>query len=106
MSSQIPGLSPRAREHIQAITRTSGMPEGEESFQRMAAAWLDKKRMFEAQTRALAMRSVETLSASDASGALALTYSGSLLSIEPTTGSSRRIEYASIPCARTFRRWP
>jgi len=85
------------REHIEAMTRSSGLPEGPESLARMAAAWLDKKRMFELQVRALAMRPVEGLPLDDPSGALALTYSGSLLSLEPATGGARRVEYASIP---------
>jgi len=90
-------LSPRMREHIEAITRSSGLPYTQESFARMAGAWLEKKRMFEQQARALAMREVEVLSAADPSGALILTYCGSLISIEPAEGGKRRVEYASIP---------
>jgi len=85
------------REHIEAVTRTSGLPEGPESLARMAAAWLEKKQMFEQQVRALAMRQVQALGAGDPCGALALTYSGSLLSLEPASGGTRRVEYASIP---------
>ncbi len=85
------------REHIEAITRTSGLPDTAESFERMAAVWMDKKQMFDQQTRALAMREVESLSASDPCGALVLTYSGSLISIDPLLAGTRRIEYASIP---------
>jgi len=85
------------REHIEAVTRTSGLPEGPESLARMAAAWLEKKQMFEQQVRALAMRQVQSLAADDSSGALALTYSGSLLSLEPASSGTRRVEYASIP---------
>jgi nucleoid DNA-binding protein len=90
-------LSPRMREHIEAITRNSGLPYGPESLARMASAWLDKRQMFEQQVRALAMREVEALSAEDPCGALVLTYSGSLISIEPAAAGVRRVEYASIP---------
>lgn len=97
MSEPMSQLTPRMREHIEAVTRSSGLPEGPESLARMAAAWLDKKQMFERQVRALAMMQVGALEAGDSRGALALTYSGSLLSMEPAVDSVRRVEYASIP---------
>jgi len=97
MSEPLAGLPPRMREHIEAVTRSSGLPYGAESLARMAAAWLDKKKMFDEQVRALAMRQVDALSEDDPAGALALTYSGSLVSMEPTSGGTRRVEYASIP---------
>ncbi len=97
MSDPLSRLSPRMRDHIEAITRRSGLLYSEESLQRMAAAWLEKKEMFEQQTRALSMREVQALSEGDPCGALALTYSGSLISVEPAAGGMRRIEYASIP---------
>jgi len=97
MSEPMSQLSPRMREHIEAITRSSGLPYDQESFARMAGAWLEKRQMFEQQARALAMQEVEGLPAVDPSGALILTYSGSLISIEPAEGGVRRVEYASIP---------
>ena len=62
----------------------------------MAAAWLEKKKLFEQQVRALDMRQVPVFAAADPGGALALTYSGSLVSLEPIVEGSRRVEYASI----------
>lgn len=97
MSDEIARLSPKVRGHIQAITRSSGLTQTEGSFLRMAMAWLEKKKLFEQQTRALDMRQVESFAASEAGGALALTYSGSLISLEPAVEGSRRVEYASIP---------
>lgn len=97
MSDEIARLDPTVRGHIQAITRSSGLGENEGSFLRMASAWLEKKKLFEQQVRALDMRQVASFAASEAGGALALTYSGSLVSLEPVVEGSRRVEYASIP---------
>ena len=43
------------------------------------------------------MRQVPSFAATDPGGALALTYSGSLVSLEPVIEGRRRVEYASIP---------
>jgi nucleoid DNA-binding protein len=97
MSDEIAKLSPTVRGHIQAITRSSGLAETDDSFARMAAAWLDKKKLFQQQARALDMREVPSFAAAEPGGALGLTYSGSLVSLEPIVEGARRVEYASIP---------
>jgi nucleoid DNA-binding protein len=97
MSNEIAALSAVVRGHIEAITRSSGLPQTEESFARMAAAWLEKKKLFEQQVRVLDMKEVASFPAADPGGALALTYSGSLISVEPVVDDARRVEYASIP---------
>ena len=71
-------------------------PDTEESLQRMGAAWLSKKRMFEDQARALDMQELASLPAADPRGALLLTWSGSLVSLEPPGTAGRHGEYASI----------
>jgi len=89
-------ISPSVRRHLAALVRGSGLPETEESLQRMSLAWLQKKRMFEEQARALDMRDLPALGAGDQRGALLLTWSGSLVSLEPPGPEGRRGEYASI----------
>jgi nucleoid DNA-binding protein len=81
---------------LQKITRSSGLPDTEESFRQMAVVWLEKKRMFEAQIRALDMMEVGSFAKDDPRGALLLSYSGSLISLGTLTGGGRRAEYASI----------
>ncbi len=97
MSDETTHLTPKVRGHILAITRSSGLAETEDSFDRMAAAWLEKKKLFQQQARALDMREVPSFAAAEPGGALALTYSGSLVSLEPIVDGFRRVEYASIP---------
>lgn len=89
-------ISPSVRRHLAALVRSSGLPDTEESLQRMSAAWLQKKRMFEDQARALDLRDLAALPAGDRRGALLLTWSGSLVSLEPPGAEGRHGEYASI----------
>jgi nucleoid DNA-binding protein len=96
MSDEIQGLSEKVRSHLQKITRSSGLPDTEDSFRRMAGVWLEKKRMFEGQISALDMVEVDSFARDDPRGALLLSYSGSLISLGTLTGSGRRVEYASI----------
>jgi nucleoid DNA-binding protein len=52
--------------------------------------------MFEDQARALDMQELSTLPAGDARGVLLLTWSGSLVSLEPSGPTGRHGEYASV----------
>ena len=96
MSDEIQGLSDTVRSHLKKITRSSGLPDTEESFRRMAEVWLEKKRLFEGQIRALDMVEVDSFAKDDSRGALLLSYSGSLISLGTLAGGGRRVEYASI----------
>jgi len=78
------------------LLRGSALPDTPETLETLAGAWLEKKRLFESQVRALDMVEMQELRPEDPRGAILLTYSGSLLSIGPLRRSGRRIEYASI----------
>jgi nucleoid DNA-binding protein len=91
--SQLPS---HIKTHVREITKSSGLPEGEESLELISRAWLEKKSMFEDQIRSLHMEEVETLESDDSRGSLMLTYSGSLLSMGTLIGENRSVEYASI----------
>jgi len=82
--------------HVREVTRTSGLPYTEESFEKIAKSWLEKKKMFEEQTKSLHMVEVETLDRDDKRGALMLTFSGSLVSVGTLVENRRWAEYASI----------
>jgi nucleoid DNA-binding protein len=62
----------------------------------LAANWNAKFELFTDQARLLGMEDVESLAAGDGRGIIALTYSGSLLSMGPDQGGERWLEYASI----------
>jgi nucleoid DNA-binding protein len=97
MNDELLGLSPTVRSHLKKITGTSGLPDNEESFRKIAELWLEKKKMFEGQIRALGMVEVESFSREDPRGALLLSYSGSLISLGTLAAGGRWVEYASIP---------
>ena len=65
MSDEIQELSDTVRSHLKKITRSSGLPDTEESFRRMAAVWLEKKRLFEGQIHALGMVEVDSFAKDD-----------------------------------------
>ena len=90
----------RLRSHLQRITRTSGLPDNEDSRELMARVWLEKLELFGQQIRALDMSEVPALGPEDPRGALVLTYSASLLSLTPRRQGSRVLEYASIQVRR------
>jgi nucleoid DNA-binding protein len=84
------------RAHLAKLAGRSSLPETEESLEALARVWLEKKRMFEAQIRALDMLEAESLSREDPRGALLLTSSASLLGISPPWPAGRRLEYTAI----------
>jgi hypothetical protein len=89
-------LSPEIQAHLKQIAKTSGLPLNDDSYERMAAAWLEKKDLFEKAVHDNNMAEVSMFGRTEGRGALALTYSGSLLNVGPLVGDSRRCEYASI----------
>jgi hypothetical protein len=84
------------RRHVKEITRTSGLPDVEESLEKISEAWLEKRKVFEEKTRNLKLEDVKSLGAEEERGALALTYSGSLVTIGPLVEGARKVAYVSI----------
>jgi len=89
-------LPPEIQSHIKGITQSTGLPDNDESYEKIAQGWLDKKNIFEAQIAAQGMIEVEELAADDENGGVALTYSGSLILIGPIIEGFRKAAYNSI----------
>ena len=89
-------LPPEIRVHIKAITQSAGLPDTEESFEKIAQGWVEKKKIFENQIVESEMIEVEMLGADDEKGAVVLTYSGSLILIGPLIEGFRKAGYNSI----------
>ncbi|MBN2323687.1 MAG: hypothetical protein JXQ30_08130 [Spirochaetes bacterium] len=96
MGEYLEQIPQRLHVHIEEITKTSGLPEGEESVELIAQAWLEKKKTFEEKIDVLKMEEIETLSQDDARGAVVMTYSGSLVLIGPLDDGVRKARYVSI----------
>ncbi len=96
MGEYLDQVPEEVQDHIRQITGTSGLPNTDESVELIAQAWLEKKRVFEEKIQVLNMEEVDEHGSDDERGALAMTYSGSILSIGPLVGGKRSVEYASI----------
>ncbi len=90
---QIPAA---VRDHLKGITKSSGLPAGDESLEMMSEAWLGKQEAFEREISARDMEVVDSLDKDDPRGAVVMTYSGSLINIGPLTGDGRSTGYSSI----------
>ena len=82
--------------HIRQITKTSGLPDTEDSVDMIAQGWLEKKERFEKLLARMNMEAVDLLEKTDPRGCLAMTYSGSLINIGPLREGGRTVQYASI----------
>jgi hypothetical protein len=90
MGEYLNQLPENIEEHIREITRSSGLPQGEESVEKMARGWIEKKQVFEDFIQKFQMEEVESFAQDDERGALALTYSGSLVKIGPIIDGVRK----------------
>lgn len=92
MLEQVPSA---VKGHLKQIAKDVG-GDDPEMVEKIAAGWLDKKKVFEEKLAELEMEEVETLPKDSEDGALALTYSGSLVNIGPLVEGVRKCSYASI----------
>jgi nucleoid DNA-binding protein len=84
------------KQHLRSITESSGLPNTEDSLRKITNAWFEKNEMFDEQIRSLDMSEINSFARDDKRAALALTYSGSLVSLGTLRGDKRWIEYSSI----------
>jgi hypothetical protein len=96
MGEYLDQIPSEIRDHIRQITKSSGLPDNEESVEMIAKGWLEKKELFENQLAEMNMEEVEELDQEDEQGCLAMTYSGSLLNIGPVREEGRNVQYTSI----------
>ena len=89
-------LTPEIQQHLKQIAKTSGMPMTDESWELMATAWLEKKTIFETTLSDNKLVEVAFFGQAEARGALALTWSGSIINIGPLVDGARHCEYTSI----------
>ncbi len=100
MGEYLDQIPERLRNHIAKIAATSGLEKGGETVELIARAWLEKKAAFEERIAESAMEELDEFLPDEEKGAIALTYSGSLLTIGPLVGGVRKVDYASIGLRR------
>lgn len=89
-------LSQEIQDHLKQIAKTSGLPMNEDSYERMAAAWLEKKDIFDKALKDNKLVEITFYGKSEERGAVALTWSGSIINVGPLVDGARRCEYTSI----------
>lgn len=89
-------LSTEIQDHLKQIATSSGLPLDDESYERMASAWLEKKAAFETTLKEKNLVEVTFFSKEEDRGVLALTWSGSIINIGPLVDGKRKSEYTSI----------
>jgi hypothetical protein len=82
--------------HLRQITRTSGLPDTEDSLEMIAQGWVEKKERFDNHLSRNSLEEIDVLEKADSRGCLAMTYSGSLLNIGPLREMGRNVQYVSI----------
>jgi nucleoid DNA-binding protein len=89
-------LPEEIRRQIDALAEGPETPRLPDIRERLAATWKGKFELFESQVRLLEMEESEGLAAGDPRGFLAITYSGSILSVGPASGGGRWLEYVPL----------
>lgn len=82
--------------HIKNITASSDLPDTDESYEKIAEGWLEKKALFEKEMSERGMVEVESFDKEAELGGVALTYSGSLVLVGPKVDNKRQSVYNSI----------
>ena len=84
------------KDQIKEITKSSGLDYNDESIEIMAEAWVEKKNIFEEKIKEFGMVETDLMEKDDERGALLMTFSGSLLNLNPKFDGKRGSEYTSI----------
>lgn len=100
MGEYLDSLPERVREHVRLLVEPAGLEEVEGAEELLARGWLEKHAAFEQHTASRGMVAVEELGSDEVSGALIMTYSGSIVSIGPIVDGERDVAYASIGARR------
>jgi nucleoid DNA-binding protein len=93
-------LPEQIKRQAKELTKTSMLPDSEESLEKISKSWIEKKSMFEDQIKSIRMEEVEAFPKDSPGGALMLTFSGSLISLGTLLEGKRQAEYASIELRR------
>jgi hypothetical protein len=96
MGEYLDQIPANVQQHIKGLAQSVKAEEGADAVELVAQAWLEKKAVFEDKIAEMGMEEVDSLGKDDEKGALALTYSGSLVNIGPLMDGVRTVKYSSI----------
>jgi hypothetical protein len=89
-------LDEKIQEHLQYIIKSSGMEQGDQSLEVLAASWKEKESSFTKQITRMDMEETDMISADEECGFMILTYSGSLIGSGPVIENGRTVLYVSV----------
>jgi len=89
-------LDGKIQEHLRFILKSSGMEEGEQSLEVLAASWKEKEASFTKQISRMDMEETDLISSDEECGFMVLTYSGSLVGSGPVIEGGRTVLYVSV----------
>ncbi|MBN1525176.1 MAG: hypothetical protein JW904_11870 [Spirochaetales bacterium] len=84
------------QDHVKGIAQSVKLDSDVDALEKVAQAWLEKNDVFAEKLGEMSMTEVDELLKDDEKGALALTYSGSLVNIGPKIDGVRSVKYTSI----------
>lgn len=96
MSASFNDLPEEIQEHLKSLTQLFGLPHNDESYDKLAEGWMEKQTCFEKEVAERGMKEIDHLPVDDTRGAVALTYSGSLVLLGPVIDGVRKVAYNSI----------
>lgn len=96
MESISVGVPENIKKHLHRVIKTFGLETDGETMARLVNGWLEKEDSFKEQMFNMGMEETGEFDCNDERGSLALTYSGSLISIGPIIEGDRKVDYTSI----------
>ncbi|MBN1647753.1 MAG: hypothetical protein JW874_06960 [Spirochaetales bacterium] len=96
MSTELHDIPEAIIAHLKDVSSTFGLPNDEETLEKLTESWLEKKEAFEDKMVEMGMDEVGEFDHDDDRAALLLTFSGSLISLGPVQDGYRNVEYTSI----------
>ncbi|MBN1798567.1 MAG: hypothetical protein JW822_08310 [Spirochaetales bacterium] len=96
MGEYLDQIPSNIQQHIKGLAQSVKTEEGEDAVEKVAQCWLEKKAVFEDKISEMGMEEIDSLNKEDEKGAIALTYSGSLVNIGPLVDGARTVKYSSI----------
>jgi hypothetical protein len=89
-------LPEQVRKHLRALTKSAGLDDLADADEQLARGWHAKHQAFRNHTENHEMVTAEYFQSANPGGALAMTFSGSILSVGPIVDGGRAVAYASI----------
>jgi hypothetical protein len=96
MGEYLDKLPERVREHVRLLVEPAGLTDVDDAEELLAEGWHEKHLAFEHHTASRGMVLVDSFARAETTGALVMTYSGSIVSVGPMLDGERDVAYASI----------